>query len=183
MPYRIIIIPITLFFLIKCSAGINSLYTFDYPLTNEKAYSTLSNISVKIPEGWYQIDDNEYGTISLWLMKNDLSSSLQFSLINLDDAIIKDNPDNSLEKVKEYNKIFVKLKYGNEFTGFFNQEDFEINGKSFKAYQYTNDKNQIIRTVIFIHKEKFYESVAVTNSKNSDFELFTIQNTVLSTLE
>ncbi|MEW6195744.1 MAG: hypothetical protein AB1521_11375 [Bacteroidota bacterium] len=180
---RIILLVISSFLLIKCASNLSSVYSFDYPLSNERAYSTLSNISVKIPDGWYQIEDNEYGTISLWLVKNDLSSSLTFNLINVDDNALDGEPGDALEKVSWYNQAFVKVKYGKNFTGFQNQENFELNGKKFIAYQYFTVEKKNVRVVVFRHKEKFYELIAVSNSGLPDSELFDVQNAILTSLE
>lgn len=179
---RIILLVISSFLLIRCASSLSSVYSFDYPLSNERAYSTLSNISVKIPDGWYQIEDNEYGTISLWLVKNDLSASLTFNVINVDEAALKENPEDILTRVSEYNKIFVKAKLGGSFTGFSDEEEFELNGKNFVSYRYANSENQHVRVIVFRYKEKFYELVAVSGNQFSKV-VFEIQNSILTSLE
>ncbi len=179
---RIILLTIFSVLLIKCTSSLTSIYSFDHPLSNERAYSTLSNISVRIPDGWYQVEDNEYGTISLWLVKDDLSASLTFNVINVDETILKENPDDALSRVSEYNKIFVKAKLGKSFAGFSNEEKFELNGKDFISYQYTNNENQYIRVVVFRYKEKFYELVAVSGNQFIK-EVFETQNSILTSLE
>jgi len=179
---KIILLQILASILLSCSGSLFSLYNFDYPLTDETAYSTSTNIAVKIPQGWYSAEDNECKCSVLWLVKNDLSASLIFNLITIDDETLKEISGSEVEKISGYNKLFVKAKLGKSFDGFFNEEIFEINGKRFAAYQYKDNAKRNIRVVVFKHKEKFYELAALQSGTTDPSELYKTQNTILTSI-
>lgn len=181
-PKKIILLQIIASILFSCSGSLTSLYNFDYPLTDETAYSTSTNISVKIPQDWYTAEDNECNCSVLWLVKNDLSASLVFNFITIDDETRKEISGNELEEICGYNKLFVKAKLGKSFGGFFNEETFEINGKKFAAYQYEDNEKRTVRVVVFKHKEKFYELTALHKNETDPTEIYRIQNTILTTI-
>ncbi len=166
----------------SCSTGITSLYTSDYPLSDEKAYSKTSNIYVNLPRDWFVAEDNECNCTDLWIVKNDYSASISFRKINPTKAVLDALGENEIEKVAEYDKIFIRIKLGKGFDKFSNEETFQVGSNTFTAFQYTNDKNQQVRVVVFKHYDKFYESEAVANRYKDLSELFGIQNSVLSTL-
>lgn len=175
-----IIFLLTLFY--SCSTTINSLYNFDYPLTSQKAYSKNTNISVNIPDGWFTAEENECKCIDLWLIKNDYSQSLNFTIINADDETRKNIHTNGILKLAEYSKLFVRAKSGNLFKGFFNEENFAIGKKQFYAYQYSDESGKNIRVVLFEHNNRFYELSAISNNSTDYEKLWVIQNTVLTSL-
>lgn len=179
---KIILLQILASILFSCSGSLTSLYDFDYPLTGDTAYSTSTNISVKIPQGWYAAEDNECNCSVLWLVKNDLSASLIFNIITIDDETRKEIFGNELEEICEYNKLFVKAKLGKSSGGFFDEEIFEINGKKFAAYQYENNEKRTARVVVFKHKEKFYELTARSQNETDQSELYKVQNTILTSI-
>lgn len=166
----------------SCSASINSLYSFDYTLTSQKAFSRNTNISVNIPDGWFTAVDNEYNRIDLWLIKNDFSQSLSFTVINADEETKKNIQKNGISKLAEYSKISIRAELGNSFKGFFNDENFDLGKNQFYAFQY-NDKNaKTIRIVLFEHKNRFYQLTAISSGSNNYEQLWAIQNTVLTSL-
>lgn len=179
---KIFLLQIIASILFSCSGSLTSLYNFDYPLTDETAYSASTNISVKIPQDWYSAEDNECKCSVLWLVKNDLSASLIFNIITIDDETRKEISGNELEEVCSYNKLFVKAKLGKSFGGFFNEEILEINGKKFIAYQYEDNEKRSVRVVVFKHKEKFYELTALPKNETDLAELYKIQNTILTSI-
>jgi len=168
--------------LCSCSAGITSLPTSDYPLSNEKAYSKTSNIYVNLPNGWFVAEDNECNCTDLWIVKDDYSASISFRKINLDKETLNDLTGNETGKVAGYTKIFIRAILGKDFDKFSGEENFGLGNRTFSAYRYTNDKNQPVRVVVFKHYNYFYESDAVSNGYSDLNELYKIQNAVLSTL-
>ena len=165
------------------SCGGASIYETDYPLSKEMAYSKTSNLYVNLPSGWFTAEDNECNCTDLWIVKNDYSQSITFKKINLDEAVLKEFDGNGLDKIAFYSKTFARVKLGKDFKNFSNEEVFEINGKTFAAYEYLN-KNQIpVRVVVFRQYNKYYESEAIAKDGKNSVELFKIQNAVLSTLK
>jgi len=166
----------------SCSSAIKSIYDSNYPLTSQKAYSKNTNISVNIPDGWFTAEDNDCNCIDLWLIKDDFSQSLNFSIINVDEQTKNDIRKNGIQKLAEYDKIFIKAKIGNSFKDFFNEENFVIGSKQFYAVQYLYDNN-IVRIILFEHNNRFYELTAISKDPNKYEELWVIQNTVLTSIK
>lgn len=168
-----------LLFVTACGGGDLYINHYDELLTREKAYSKTSNIYVELPIDWFTAEDNECNCTDLWLVKKDYSASITFKKINIDDqSLLQSEPD----KIAEYNKLFLRAKIGNGFKGFSGEEIFELNGKNFSAYEYENEKDQLVRVVVFKHYDKFYECEAVTKNAAVKDDLIRIQNAVLSTL-
>ncbi len=168
--------------LYTCSPSLNSIYKFDYPLTQQSAFSKTTNISVKLPEGWFTAEDNECKCIDLWLIRNDYKQSLNFTSIHVNDITRKNILQNGIEKLAALSKISVKAKLGKYFKGFFNDEVFELNGKRFSAYEYENTEGIINRVVLFEYKNNFYELTAISKETGNYEQLWVIQNTVLTSL-
>jgi hypothetical protein len=173
---------IVVLFIASCSSSKVSFYKLDYPLSSQIAFSKLSNLSVKIPENWFSAEDNEFKCIDLWLIKNDYTASLNFMKINFDDETLKEIEQEGITRVTDFSKVFVKAKLGKSFKSFFNDETFEINGKSFAAYQYVNSDGISVRTIVFEHKTRYYELTAISKENGNFEELFRVQNSVLTTL-
>ena len=169
--------------MISCGGGIASIYQTDYPLSKEMAYSKTSNLYVNLPSGWFTAEDNEYNCIDLWIVKNNYSQSITFRKMNLDEAVQKEIGENGLDKIAFYSKTFTKVKLGKDFSSFSNEEIFEMNGKTFAAYEYLNINQIPIRVVVFRQYYKYYESEAIAKDGKNTVELFKIQNAVLSTLK
>jgi hypothetical protein len=179
---QLVIISILSLTCYACSTSLNSIYKSDYPLTQQRAFSKTANISVKIPAGWFTAEDNESKRIDLWLIRNDYKQSLNFSLIHLDEKTRKNIRQHGLKKLTEYNKIFVKVKFGNSFKGFLQDEVFELNGKNFSAYEYIDKDGSRNRVVLFEHYNNFYELTAFSKEHGNNEQLWVIQNSVLTSL-
>lgn len=170
-------------FMISCGGGIASIYQRDYPLSKEMAYSKTSNLYVNLPSGWFSAEDNEYNRTDLWIVKNDYSESITFRKMNLDETVQKEIDGNGLDKITFYSKTFTKVKLGKDFSNFSNEEVFEMNGKTFAAYEYLNKNHIPVRVVVFRQYDKYYESEAISKTSGNVQELFKIQNSVLSTIK
>ncbi|MBM4171040.1 MAG: hypothetical protein FJ214_04130 [Ignavibacteria bacterium] len=169
--------------LFSCSAGISSLYNHDYKLSSENANSKTTNLSVNIPNGWFEAEDNECNCIDLWLVRDDYSATLNFTQLFADKTVFSSSSENKLKHMTEFSKVFVKAKLGKNFTSFFNEEHFEINNKKFYAFEYKNEENKTIRIVVFNHNEKYFELKAIPAKNISNKDLFTVQNSVLSSIK
>jgi len=170
------------FLIIGCSSSLSSLYDSNFPLTSEVAKAKTSQLSVKVPQGWFTAEDNENKLIDLWLVKDDYSATLNFVALNVDSLTMKEIQSDEIKSVVEFSKAFKKAKYGKTFGGFVNQETFEINKKKFSAYEYLDDSKRNIRVVVFKSGNKFYELTAIPVKTQNPQELYKVQNSVLSSI-
>lgn len=167
------------FFLNHCSTGLSSIYSADYPLTNEKAQAKRSQLTVKIPQGWFTAEDNENNLIDLWLVKDDYSATLNFIAFNIDSVTMKDIKGDEINGIVKFSQTFRKAKYGKAIKEFINQENFEINKKQFAAYEYVDNSDRSIRVIVFNSGNKYYELSAIPSKTINPKELYKIQNSVL----
>ncbi len=158
------------------------MYDSNYTLTNEIAKSKSSQLSAKIPPGWFMAEDNENKLIDLWLVKDDYSATLNFIALNIDSLTMQGIRNDEIKSVVEFSKVFKKARYGKTFGGVVNQETFEINKKKFSAYEYSDDAKRNIRVVVFKFGNKFYELTAISVKTQNLQELYKIQNSVLSSI-
>ncbi len=167
---------------VRCSSSVTTTNDSNYPLTNEIAKSQTSQLSVKIPHGWFTATDNECNCIDLWLIKDDYSETLNFVPLNLDTKSSHEMGNDGLSSALQASKDFKIAKYGKSLKGFTDEEQFELNKKQFAAYQYIDDAGRNVRVVVFEHGSKFYEVSAVPLKTNNLPELYKIQNSVLSSI-
>ena len=158
------------------------MYNSNYALTKEYAKARSAQLSVKIPQGWFTVEDNENKLIDLWLVKDDYSATLNFIALNIDSLTMKEIQSDEIKSVIEFSKIFKKAKYGKSFGGFVNQENFEINKKKFSAYEYLDEAKRNIRVAVFKSDGRFYELTAIPVKTQNLQELYKIQNSVLSSI-
>jgi hypothetical protein len=167
-----------------CGGGNSSIYSFDYPLTNETAKSKTSKLSVKMPSGWYTADDNENNFIELWLVKNDYSATLSFIPLNMDQETLKEDTGKSeLETAISTSKTFKKAKYSSTLKAITNEEIFTIDTNQYGAYEYTDSQNRLVRVVVLKYNNRYYELTALPVKNQDAQELYKIQNSILSTLK
>ncbi|KAF0152264.1 MAG: hypothetical protein FD143_1186 [Ignavibacteria bacterium] len=166
----------------SCYSSFSSIYGFDYPLTKSFAKSNSGKLNVQIPQGWFVAEDNENNTVDLWLVKEDYSATIKFIAVSLDEETTKSFSDNELIKVVELNKVLIKSKLRKSFKGFTNEELFG-NSSVFSAYQYVDEKNQQVRTVVFKLGSQFYESTAFAIKSFNPAEIFKTQNSVLASIK
>ena len=155
------------------------MYDSNYTLTNEIAKAKTSQLSVKVPNGWFAVEDNENKLIDLWLVKDAYSATLNFVALNIDSLTMKQILSDEINSIIEFSKAFKKAKYGKSFGGFVNQETFEINKKIFSAYEYLDDAKRDIRVVVFKVGNKFFELTAIPVKIQNLRNLFKVQNSVL----
>jgi hypothetical protein len=177
-----IAIVIISYIFISCSSSSSSIYDSTYLLTNEIAKSKTSQLTIKIPQGWFTADDNECNCIDLWLIKDDYSATLNFVTLNLDSKTKQEIGDNEMNMIANLSKMFKKVKYGAALIAFSNEETFQLNGKTFSSYEYMDDQKRSIRVVVFKSGDMFYELSAVPAKSQNLNELYKIQNSVLSSL-
>jgi hypothetical protein len=173
--------------LFSCSSGRLSSEYRPF-LSRDVAPSHSTELKVKIPNGWFTALDNENNLIDLWLIKDDYSAMLNFALINLDDAAVKEAGDNLLAAALKFSKKFrqTALKKELELQG--EDEFIEIGANKFGIYKYKNGNGAIARVAVFRYKERIFEVTASPTPKAdlksfSSEELFLIQDAVLSSIE
>lgn len=119
----------------------------------------------------------------IWLVKEDYSATIKFVAVTLDDKTAESFASDELGKVVELNKVLLKAKLGKDFKGFTNEETFSSNSTAFTAYQYLDEKDEPIRTVVFKNDSKFYEVTAFALKSANPTEIFKAQNSVLASLK
>ncbi len=169
-------------FLNNCSSGLSSIYSADYPLSNEIAKLRFTQLTVKIPQGWFAAEENENNLFDLWLVKSDYSATLNFMAMNIDSVTMKDIQAYEINGVLKFSQLFRKAKYGKAVKEFANQEIFEINKKQFAAYEYIDDSKRAVRVVVFNSGNKYYEVSAIPFKNQNPLELYKIQNSVLNSI-
>ncbi len=167
---------------VRCSSSVTMTNDSNYPLTNEIAKSKTTQLSVKIPQGWFTADDNECNCIDLWLIKDDYSETINFVSLNLDIKSRHEPGSDELSAALEASKDFKIAKYGKSLKGFTDEERFELNKKQFAVYQYINDVGRNVRVVVFEYGSKFYEVSAIPLKSDNLSKLYKIQNSVLSSI-
>jgi len=152
-------------------------------LTNETAKSQSSQLSVRIPNGWFTATDNEYNYIDLWLIKDDYSETLNFIALNLDSKSLHETGNDELSSALQASKDFKTARYGKSLKGFTDEEHFELNKKKFAAYRYTDEAGRNVRVVVFEYGSKFYEVSAIPIKTSDVTELYKVQNSVLFSIK
>ena len=173
----------TLLFLASCSGSHSSMYDSDIPLSKDITKAKTSQLTIRIPQGWFTAEDNENNLIDLWLIKDDYSATLNLVALNLDSATVKEIRSDEINSLLRLSELFRKAKFGKAIQKFTNQEIFEINKKQFAAYEYADNSKRLIRVVVFSYGTKFYELSAIPVKTQNLQELYKIQNSVLSSID
>lgn len=171
-------------FFFSCS-GPSSLYNFDTPLTTDLAKSQTTELKVGIPKGWFSAEDNKEGKIDLWLVENDYNANVSFIRINPDEETLKKSGKNVLKKIEEFSRLNNKLAHIDKYIDLLKNEEFELNGRKFLAYQFAGSKN-LYRVVVFKYKDFFYECIASIKpgqSKEDHENIYSVQNSVLYSIK
>jgi hypothetical protein len=166
----------------SCSSGLYSIYDFDFPMTNKIAKSNSSFIEVKIPQGWFVAEDNEYNATDLWLVKDDYSATIKFVMVSINDDDSQKSLLTQLDRIAELNKLPVKKKLGKSFKDF-SEEVIENGTQKFLAFQYIDQKNQPVRTIVFKLGVKYFEVTAYALASSNPPDVFKAQNSVLASLK
>lgn len=166
-----------------CASSLSSVYDFDYPLTTKTAKSNSTRLQIQIPQGWFVGEDNEFKTTDIWLIKEDYSATIKFVAISLDDETTDNFASDELGKIVELNKVLLKAKLAKNFKGFTNEETFSSSSTVFSAYQYLDEKDEPVRTVVFKNDSKYYEVTAFALKSANPAEVFKAQNSVLASLK
>ncbi len=168
---------------VRCSTSVSTTNDSNYPLTNETARAQTSQLSVKIPHGWFNAIDNEFNYIDLWLVKNDYSETLNFVALNLKSKSPDELSNDKLSSALQASKDFKIAKYGKALKEFSDEERFELNKKWFVSYRYIDNLGRNVRVVVFEYGSKYYEVSAIPMKTTDLSELYKIQNLVLTSIK
>jgi hypothetical protein len=164
-----------------------SVYPSDYPLSDDIAYSSSTDLTVNIPEGWTTAEDQECKCIDLWLIRDDFSATLNLVTYEVNDTIRKKTIEGKLDTLLSYSKQLKKSKLKEKYKQLDGDEYFKENGRPFAAYKYIGDEGLPIRVVVFQYQGRIFEFSAmpaknVGGEKVDTDELFRIQQSVLSSI-
>jgi hypothetical protein len=156
-----------------------TIYNSDFTLTNNQAKSLTTDLLVNIPVGWFTSQASEEKFIDLWLIRDDYSASIIFQPIYFEDQnVLYDNV--AMEKIFDLVKVKSETDGNTNLTS---NRSFVLFGNSLLAFEFINKNHERCRTVIFLHKEQYFQCTATTlSSQIAPGELFTIQNSVLKSI-
>lgn len=165
-----------------------SIYPSDYPLTEDIAYSSSTDLTVNIPEGWTSAEAQECKCIDLWLIRNDFSASLNLITYEVNDTIRKKTIEGKLDTLLRYSQQLKISKLNKKYKQVEDDEYFKLNGRPFAAYEYIGDEDLPIRVVVFQYQGRIFEFSAmpaknVGRGKVDAEELFKVQQSVLSSIK
>lgn len=167
-----------------CSSSID---TADKLLTNKYVSSQNTPLKVRLPNGWFEAVDNEFGAVDIWMIKDDMSQSMSIIPINPDNETQKEISEKGISILLNYSKSFKRAELGSEFKNLGKDEFFRSDMKSCAAYRYTGKNSEIVRVAVFQISGKFYEFSAIyhLNDKSdaATDELFRLQNSILNAIK
>ena len=140
-----------------------------------------ANLSLTIPSGWKEIDDNKEKIFDIWLVNEENNASICFIPIHLDKRF---NEKSDADKHSFVVDLLLNKKRStaSDFEVVFKQENFRNN---ITTIRYITDGN-LQNSIIFGKGELFYECLAYSdinsNLSQSDLEeIFIIQNEIVNT--
>ena len=175
------------FLLTSCGPSLKSVYENDYPLTSRRVFSRTGELSLKIPDGWHAVEDNEKNIFDVWIVKDNYESYMTLVPLNLDEESRIRNGEKRIKNLLNYSKYFKKIEKSREYAEGMN-EVFEINDRMFGAYEYKAGNDFIERVVVFDYKTTSFEFSAVCNNAEICdslylLDLYKIQNSVLTSIK
>ncbi|MCF8240637.1 MAG: hypothetical protein K9J16_04560 [Melioribacteraceae bacterium] len=165
---------------LSCSSTRYSSENLANILSNSIAKSNFSNISVNIPNNWYEAEDNENKLAEIWLINNELNASLSFNAVNIvkNNLSADENPD--LQSAADL--LMLMRKAGqNNFKLIKEPASKIIGNRNTVEFEYLNKKGNPARTIVFPLKSKIYEStlVILNNSQNIPESMIRLQDAVV----
>ncbi len=122
-------------------------YSVSKKSLKENYVSGKSGLRIKIPNGWFQAFDAGENDSDIWLVSDDYSSSIKFTLITFD------SKGNNLHNAVEISKATNKVLYGDP-VGFKNKE---TGNKNTLAYEILKNGKLFSYVIVFNINGKFYE--------------------------
>jgi len=165
--------------LFSCSSS-RSRYNFDFPFSDKLAYPSDSSFSVAIPQGWYQVEDNECNCNNILLMRNGLKASLNLIPVAMDNVSAGRIEKEPLTDLIKYSKIIKSQKTGISLR-IIEKENFKSDEIPVRAYKYLNSKGFEQRVVVFSIGGNYFELNGNSATTNKDVlnDLFAAQNSLI----
>ncbi|MFA7288003.1 MAG: hypothetical protein WC055_03895 [Melioribacteraceae bacterium] len=174
---------ICIVFFTGCSISKPSVYGNNYPLQNTSHF--IENISLKIPDKYHFVEDNECFCRELWFVKDDYSSDISINKLNLENSNSLDDED-LLYQVAELSLQLIKKKLKGDFLFDGRYEWFDIGERKAIAFRYGNKDKYNGRNVITNVNGVLLESTALLHKDLHNqvllSELFKAQNSNLENL-
>ncbi len=144
-------------FLFSCSSY-QIFYTSELNkyLEPNRAYNYISSFSVRIPKGFFQVNDNRFYASDIWLVKKNYSETISVNKINTEKIFDESDVLDLLIKFRKMN-YQQKLKNFNKFT-------FSIERKKIRGFKYVNNKNRYIFVLLYKVGKNFFEIVYTKNN-------------------
>lgn len=167
--------------IVSCSAKIP--YAADYPLSEEVFRFRDSNLSGRIPSGWFVSgDDTLAPSLSVWLVQNDLSATLVIRELLLDSLTAHRVRRDGLKLLAAASAAY---QSGDISPAGENLKEFSLGRIKCCSYETGADNNRK-RIVVFSALGKYYECEIRILGNEWDTEnikrLISVQQTVLSSL-
>ncbi|MDX1699791.1 MAG: hypothetical protein R3250_04185, partial [Melioribacteraceae bacterium] len=140
------------------------------------------NLSITVPSGWREIDDNKNKIFEIWLVNKENNASIGFIPIHLDKRF-GDKSDVDKHKLVVDLLLNKKKSTASDFKVLLNEEN--SSNYNFTTIKYLTD-NKLQNSIIFGTGDLFYESLAYSDN-NSDLseseieEIFKVQNDIVTT--
>ncbi len=161
-------------------------YSSAAPLTDKLLHAAGDDFTVRMPEGWTEVvDEQNAPNLLLWIVLADYSRSISFTPIVADPALYASLRRDGLRAVAKVSLSLKKDRAGDSLQVLLPVEAFRLGGREFCGYEYTLDKGKtIVRVVLFDTGRQFVECAALppAGSGAGAKELFDIQQSVLASL-
>lgn len=125
-------------------------------LTGKLAGSKISELKVNIPVGWFQVDNDEYAHLDIWLMKNDYSASITFVPVIPDDETKAAFIGDEIKQVLRYSRILNKTSLGEDFKLLGTEKYYSLGDRNIGEYKFLN-KNNLVQVYIIKYHAKYFE--------------------------
>lgn len=169
--------------MIVISCGVRIPYKPDYPLTKEIFYSRDGMLSGRIPQGWFMsIDDTLAPSLSVWLLKEDLTATIVIRELILDSLTIEHVRRKGLKILAAVSAAYHNIDIGKSKKVFYL---YKLGKKDLCSFEHS-EGNKHSRVVVFAFNNRYYECEARILKgewKSEDIKsLYSAQETVLYTL-
>lgn len=180
--FSILILLFILSFFSACSSSSENVKSFSKTITKPSRISS-NLISIDIPEGWRNIDDNYKKIFDIWLVNDEASAAIGFIPINTDSTFLVLSPKDKLEFIEKI--VITKNKINSEEFKLINTKKNLEDRIKIEDRISLNGKTQNL--IIFNKEEKYFESIAYftknyTPTDDEQSQLFKLQRKIISNL-
>ncbi|MBZ0179919.1 MAG: hypothetical protein K8F36_11550 [Melioribacteraceae bacterium] len=171
-----------------CGASNTSVFKNDVELGPVVYSNKEYGITMRLPSGWEILKENECNCTKVWIVRNDYGASLNLSRIYLDHITNEEIQKAPIEILLAYIKTLKAAEMNGRFAQIGKNELFKIGSRDYGAIIYYGKNNMPVRSIIFKHKNYFYQFDAYVTepgigNKLLPDEVYSIQNAVLASVE